>query len=584
MVPITQTSNQPGASFVEISIPTTNSGSNAIAAGPNHTFWFTEFNISRIGEYTPFNMSYPFHEYQVPEENAVPATITFDNSTGKVWFTDQKNGAGSVWMFDRTRPLSTAFTQYNTSITGSVPVQVMVDGQGNVWFTELVGNKLGKLNYPSYSLTEYSLPTSNAGPAEIAFQTGPQGQLLVWVTETYADKVARLDTSTNTFKECVSPNGIHAPVGIVVDDNGTVWVSEHGGSFIVSLDTTTSSFTKYPTSLPSNYDISAPATLNLDNNGRLWFVEHFLNRVGRLDPASRTIDEFNIPTSASGTLLAYSLQSALDQNGDFYFTEFYPNKIGMLFSNATSPVTLETPRTRILGLVAGQTATLELPISNKLAAPLHVGLGVSSSFTRTGVTSSKQAFVNPAQISLGPHANGTTILSVTPGLLASSGLYSVSLSASDGNASSIGILFIKVSQSLAGIVITYLPVIAIISAIVVGGAYLYARRRPGQRSTPSPRANLQQPPGSPTRLVVLVAASLLLTRLATSLLPVAQIPVYVNAKCPGLPPPSPSFNGGVAGLDYGEILDIAAIAFFVLVLLLALRKWRNDCKADKNKL
>jgi virginiamycin B lyase len=76
--------------------------------------------------------------------------------TSKVWFTDQKNGAGSVWMFDPAQPISTAFTQYNTSAPRSVPVQVVTDRQSNVWFTELVGNKLGKLAYPNYSLTEYT--------------------------------------------------------------------------------------------------------------------------------------------------------------------------------------------------------------------------------------------------------------------------------------------------------------------------------------------------------------------------------------------------------------------------------------------
>ena len=70
---------------------------------------------------------------------------------------------------------------------GSFPNRIAVGPDGNVWFTELFGNKLGRID-SSGTLTEFPI---DGGPVGIT--TGPDGQLYValWLSS----QVARVDTS-----------------------------------------------------------------------------------------------------------------------------------------------------------------------------------------------------------------------------------------------------------------------------------------------------------------------------------------------------------------------------------------------------
>jgi virginiamycin B lyase len=344
----------------EYPITTHNAGPLAIVASPKGSLWFTEFTAGKIAEFFPLNAT--FREFQVPQSGAAPASLAIDKN-GQVWFSDQ-SGSGSIWTFN---PSIDKFIQYKTPTTNSTPLGVTIDRDNNVWFAELTGNRLGVLMYPTYSLTEFSLPTQNSGPAEMTVQPSSSK---IWITETYANKIAEFDITTKSFNEFPSTVSIRSPVGIVLDGAGNVWVSEHGGSSIIIFNPTNSSFRKYPTSVPptsTGYDISAPATLAIDNQGRLWFVEHFSNKVGRLEPGSGTMEEFVIPTQG-----AYSVLNALDSAGNFWFTEFSANQIGSIRANATTPVGVSSIPLQTTEGNSGLNTITEFVITNRLATPIEV--------------------------------------------------------------------------------------------------------------------------------------------------------------------------------------------------------------------
>ena len=58
---------------------------------------------------------------------------------------------------------------------------------GNLWFTEIVGNHIGRIS-PSGSISEFSIPTSNSKPYGIA--KGLDHQL--WFTEELGNKIGRI--------------------------------------------------------------------------------------------------------------------------------------------------------------------------------------------------------------------------------------------------------------------------------------------------------------------------------------------------------------------------------------------------------
>jgi virginiamycin B lyase len=452
-------------------VPTNNSGPLAIISGGNGTMWFSEYYAGKIGEFFISNDS--IREFQVPENDSRPAGLSVD-SFGNIWFTDE-SGPGSIWSFN---PSTDRFTQYRTHSSNSTPVFVIVDSKNNVWFTESTSNKIGELSYPTYVMSEFELPVPNSGPVEMAFG---QNDSMIWITQSFAGKVASFNVTSRAFKE-YSPSSneaLRSPVGIVLDINENVWVSDHGGSSVDELIPSNSTFIKFPTSVPSvsgGYSISAVATLAIDKQGKLWFVEHFSNKVGVLDPKTGIIQEFKIPATG-----AYSVLNALDTNGNFWFTEYYANKIGEISANSTSPISVTMGSYQEAKDAAGHKIVERVIITNRLDNSIVVQLGDSSSFTQTGQTPASEVSINATTINLEALGNATINVTITPEPLLRTGVYSVGVVASYVNESSDGIIFIAVQGqfSITRWLEANFQILIVVAILLLTILFFAMRRTPG---------------------------------------------------------------------------------------------------------
>src|SRR5439155_23960414 len=72
--------------FTESPIPTPDSGSAWIAAGPDRNLWFTETSGNKIGRVTTSGV---FAEFHMPKPTHQPLRIAA-GPEGNVWFTDIK--------------------------------------------------------------------------------------------------------------------------------------------------------------------------------------------------------------------------------------------------------------------------------------------------------------------------------------------------------------------------------------------------------------------------------------------------------------------------------------------------------------
>jgi virginiamycin B lyase len=541
-------SQQPnsGSPIKEFPISTANSGPNAIVYAPNQVLWFVQYNIGKIGELFPTTGT--VKEFNINETGATPASLAIDGS-GNIWFTDQK--VPSIWSLN---PSTGVFHQYPTNTANSTPVFVLANSANHIWFTDTTANYIGELDPAIGVITKHQLPTANSGPAEIAVQNQTS---YLWITESFANKIARFETTTQSFQEFTPTISLVSPVGIAVDKNGNVWTSEHGGSSIAELIPSNSTFRKYPTSQPTTLKITAPATVALDQFGQVWFVEHFSNKVGRLNPSTGEMVEFSIPTSG----LAYSLLNALDPSGNFWFTEYSANQIGMINSTATSPVMINSALAPI-AVNAGQSVGVQMSLSNKMSSPITIRLNVTSTFTTYGQTSSAEVALSNYSLTLAPSQAKTVAVTITPDSGLSSGTYAAGVEATSGNTSVIGIavLHVQGNTSILGLLLADLPAVLIATAavILVAGILLKRRREPA-----SATSNIKPPIGT-----ILVIAFTLLA------FTVGGIPDSA-AKCIGLPPPPGGWQP--VGPDYfGLALDIASIAFFALVAYLLWRDRRRQ--------
>jgi len=143
---------------------------------------------------------------------------------------------------------------------------------------------------------------------------GPDGTIYIAVMR--GNKIARFDSSTETFKEWTLPAGA-TPHGLLVDRSGTVWYTGYGNGTIGRLDPTTGEIREYKA--PSG---GHPHTMVSDDAGVLWFTNARGNRIGRLDPQNGAITEY--PTRGN----PYGI--ALDRQGNVWFCQFGGHRLGKL--------------------------------------------------------------------------------------------------------------------------------------------------------------------------------------------------------------------------------------------------------------
>ena len=78
-------------------------------------------------------------------------------------------------------------TLYTLPQATAWPYGITRGPDGNLWFTEVNGNRIGKIT-PSGMTTEYQIPTANSMPRGIT--TGPDHNL--WFVESAGNKIAKL--------------------------------------------------------------------------------------------------------------------------------------------------------------------------------------------------------------------------------------------------------------------------------------------------------------------------------------------------------------------------------------------------------
>jgi virginiamycin B lyase len=169
------------------------------------------------------------------------------------------------------------------------------------------------LNAPTLPyVTEYTIPTSDSNPLDIAINSNGT----VFFTENIVDKIGKM-TESGSFTEYSLPPNSH-PQGIAINNNGTIFYA-NTGTYKIGKMTEGGSYIEYPT--PSNI---VPYEIAINNNGTIFFTAYNSNRIGKMtESGSFTI----YPLPADN----YSpIGISVNGNGSVYFTEYYSDKIGKM--------------------------------------------------------------------------------------------------------------------------------------------------------------------------------------------------------------------------------------------------------------
>jgi streptogramin lyase len=466
----------------EYPVPTPNAAPLAITVDGEGNVWFTESNASKLAMFNPTNQS--FREYKVPWIGDMWGVIA--DKKGSIWFTLSSargsvspggaivpGGFGSIVQFN---PSTGNFTHIQIPSISCFPLRLREDNQGRIWFTELLGSRIGVYDPNLNSLKEYPVPTNESGPADLTFD--PQGNL--WFTEAYASQVGEFNPLTQTFVEYpiggnATYQSISSPVGIALDSQGIVWVADHGGNWIVRFDPQTRTTTKFPTHFPPKdvYPISLVNDLLIDSSGRIWFAEHGGNSIGYFVPETQQMVEFPIPTGP----ISATLWLALAPSGVVWFAEWSGNNIGMVPANVQSPITVSAS-TNSLNVNQGDQASITLQV---VGAPGFVGNSTAflalDSYNPEDVT----GVFTPPNFTIGEVPTSVQV-QLTIAKNAEPGKYTLAIGVDIGSMRALTMVSLAITK--AGILSTTMGqsveimLVAVVAAVVIGLVLRRSLRRP----------------------------------------------------------------------------------------------------------
>ena len=231
---------------------------------------------------------------------------------GNLWFTEYYgNRVGRITVAGATTDWSTG----SGISSDSAPMGIAAGPDGNLWFAEYLHSRIGRIT-PAATATEFSSGISSSSlPRGIA--AGPDGNL--WFTEQGSNRIGRITPAgaVTEFSTGISPaSGLY---GIVAGPDGNLWFTEYGGKRIGRIT---------PTGVVSEFaaGISGlPDGIAAGPDGNLWFTEFYGDRIGRITPAG-VVSEFSTGISAN----SHPDGIAAGADGNLWFTEFDGNRIGRI--------------------------------------------------------------------------------------------------------------------------------------------------------------------------------------------------------------------------------------------------------------
>ena len=214
-----------------------------------------------------------------------------------------------------SRRLPSTILEFNVPTANSNPFSIVAGPDGNLWFTELLANKVGVINPTTHIVADFATPTASSNPNFIA--AGSDGQL--WFTEPTANSIGVINPTTHVITEFPVPTATAGLQGITAGPDGRLWFVELTANQIGAIDPTTHHISEFaiPNAKSGAFGIAAGP------DGGLWFTESTADQIGRIDPTTHAIGEFAVPTAA-----AQPMGIAAGSDGGLWFTEFGGGRIG----------------------------------------------------------------------------------------------------------------------------------------------------------------------------------------------------------------------------------------------------------------
>jgi virginiamycin B lyase len=316
--------------FKEYPLPQDKSGVMRPVTDQKGQIWFGEMGRNLLAVFNPNTQR--FQQFVVPhgQYGIMGVAVAPDNT---IWFAEQY--ANFIGHYE---PQANHFTEYplghvtkpdasNKNHTISLPLapnELALDKQGNVWFTEMNADALGKLNITTGKFTHYPL----SHPPTVQ-QLDPYGITidqhgLIWFTEAGQNKIGSFNPQTGEVHTFISSTTGTAFMEIISDRTNTIWLSTFNSADLIQFNPQNKTFTAYPTRTSGNDSgISGIYGLTSTSNNSIWITIPAANAIAHFDSQAKTFTYFSIPSNSSTPL---GITVGTDHT--VWFTESAKNQLG----------------------------------------------------------------------------------------------------------------------------------------------------------------------------------------------------------------------------------------------------------------
>jgi virginiamycin B lyase len=251
------------ASFHEWDLPR-GAAPHGLVTDERGTIWYTGNGNATLGELDPRTGSVQEHKVA---GGGGPHTIIFDGKDS-LWFTDQS--ANLVVRYDRAGKRMSVFKSRGN------PYGLALDRGGNLWFCQLTGDRVGRIDARTGTVSEVFM---GAGSAPRRIAAAPDGSL--WAVLHGNGKLAKIEPEARRIAaEYAMPAGENGnPYAITVAGDGKVWANEIRTDTVALFDPKTEKFRVFQ--LPSK-DVGIRKMV-VDGQGRLWYMGSHNGRLGVIE-------------------------------------------------------------------------------------------------------------------------------------------------------------------------------------------------------------------------------------------------------------------------------------------------------------
>ena len=191
--------------LTEWSIPTANSSAYGVAADSLGRVWITENATNKLARFDPTINN--FTEWNITTPNSQPHNVFTKNVTvgsvqvTQIFFTEY--ASDKIARFDSSTNNLTEWVLPS----GSKPAGIYVDENNDVWIAESGRDVIGRLKTSTNNLTEWHLPGATSTPGTPLLKpwgiyvqvvtTSSYTNRFVWFTENLGNKIGRLEVTSN---------------------------------------------------------------------------------------------------------------------------------------------------------------------------------------------------------------------------------------------------------------------------------------------------------------------------------------------------------------------------------------------------